>query len=89
MDHQALKAGVEAMGLQFVVDEAHRLPQLNAVTIPAGVDEAAVRTAKGRVSSVAIFSLLYGMNFDVRILRITATLRYRQRPFTAQLGKPL
>ncbi len=45
LHHQALKAGVEAMGLQFVVDEAHRLPQLNAVTIPAGVDEAAVRTA--------------------------------------------
>jgi alanine-glyoxylate transaminase/serine-glyoxylate transaminase/serine-pyruvate transaminase len=45
LHHQALKAGVEAMGLQFVVDEAHRLPQLNAVTIPTGVDEAAVRTA--------------------------------------------
>ncbi|EIJ33052.1 pyridoxal-phosphate-dependent aminotransferase family protein [Thiothrix nivea] len=42
-NHQALKAGVEAMGLQFVVDEAYRLPQLNSVTIPEGVDEAAVR----------------------------------------------
>ncbi|MBT8052003.1 MAG: alanine--glyoxylate aminotransferase family protein, partial [Gammaproteobacteria bacterium] len=42
-NHEALKAGLEAMGLGFVVDEAHRLPQLNAVTIPEGVDDAAVR----------------------------------------------
>ncbi len=42
-NHLALAAGVEAMGLSFVVDAADRLPQLNAVTIPAGVDEAAVR----------------------------------------------
>lgn len=42
-NHQALRAGVEAMGLRFVVDEAYRLPQLNSVSIPEGVDEAAVR----------------------------------------------
>ena len=43
-NHEALKAGLEAMGLRFIVDEAHRLPQLNAVAIPDGVDDAAVRT---------------------------------------------
>ena len=43
-NHEALKAGLEAMGLSFVVDEAHRLPQLNAVSIPEGVDDAGVRT---------------------------------------------
>ena len=32
------------MGLGFIVPEAARLPQLNAVTVPEGVDEAAVRT---------------------------------------------
>lgn len=42
-NHLALRAGIEAMGLSFVVPEAARLPQLNAVTIPEGVDEAAVR----------------------------------------------
>jgi alanine-glyoxylate transaminase / serine-glyoxylate transaminase / serine-pyruvate transaminase len=42
-NHQALKAGIEAMGLEFVVPEDQRLPQLNAVSVPAGVDEAAVR----------------------------------------------
>lgn len=43
--HNALKAGFEAMGLSFVVAEADRLAQLNSITIPDGVDEAAVRTA--------------------------------------------
>jgi alanine-glyoxylate transaminase/serine-glyoxylate transaminase/serine-pyruvate transaminase len=44
-NHEALKAGIEAMGLNFVVPEGERLPQLNAVSVPAGVDEAAVRGA--------------------------------------------
>jgi alanine-glyoxylate transaminase/serine-glyoxylate transaminase/serine-pyruvate transaminase len=43
-NHNALKAGLEAMGLTFIVDEAHRLPQLNAVSIPEGVDDATVRS---------------------------------------------
>lgn len=43
-NHLALRAGIEAMGLSFIVDEAYRLPQLNSVTIPDGVDEAAVRS---------------------------------------------
>jgi alanine-glyoxylate transaminase/serine-glyoxylate transaminase/serine-pyruvate transaminase len=42
-NHQALKAGLEAMGLGFIVPEADRLPQLNAVSIPQGVDDALVR----------------------------------------------
>jgi len=42
-NHEALKAGIEAMGLEFVVPEGQRLPQLNAVSVPAGMDEAAVR----------------------------------------------
>jgi len=43
-NHLALRAGIEAMGLSFIVDEPHRLPQLNSVTIPEGVDEALVRS---------------------------------------------
>ena len=43
--HTALAAGIEAMGLAFVVPSAERLPQINAVTIPDGVDEGMVRTA--------------------------------------------
>ena len=44
-NHQALKAGIEAMGLRFVVKEGERLPQLNSIHIPDGVDDAAVRSA--------------------------------------------
>ena len=39
----ALVAGFEAMGLSLHVAEPDRLPQLNMVTVPEGVDEAAVR----------------------------------------------
>ncbi|ABM26555.1 alanine-glyoxylate aminotransferase [Shewanella sp. W3-18-1] len=41
--HLVLRAGLEKLGLNFVVAEDSRLPQLNAVYIPAGVDDAAVR----------------------------------------------
>lgn len=43
-NHLALRAGLESMGLDFIVDEAARLPQLNAVSIPSGADDAEVRT---------------------------------------------
>ena len=41
--HRALRAGLEALGVCFVVDEPYRLPQLNAVYVPAGVDDVQVR----------------------------------------------
>ncbi len=41
--HERLKAGLEGVGLGLLVDEPYRLPQMNAVTVPDGVDEAAVR----------------------------------------------
>jgi alanine-glyoxylate transaminase / serine-glyoxylate transaminase / serine-pyruvate transaminase len=42
-NHLALKAGLTALGLQYTAVEGRRLPQLNAVRIPAGVDDLAVR----------------------------------------------
>ncbi len=41
--HNALKAGLEKIGLELSVPEAERLPQLNAVIIPEGIDDAAFR----------------------------------------------
>ncbi len=41
--HAALRAGLEAMGLQLLPPAAERLWTLNAVRVPDGVDEAAVR----------------------------------------------
>lgn len=42
-NHLLLRAGLEALGIEFAVAEPHRLPMLNAVKIPAGVDDKAVR----------------------------------------------
>ena len=39
----ALKAGLEAMGMKFLVNEKYQLPQMNAVLCPEGVNEAEVR----------------------------------------------
>ena len=44
-NHLALVAGLEAMGLAMAVAPECRLPQLNSVMIPDGVDDAAVRAA--------------------------------------------
>ena len=44
-NHLALVAGLEAMGLAMAVAAECRLPQLNSVLIPEGVDDAAVRKA--------------------------------------------
>ncbi|MGF1692741.1 pyridoxal-phosphate-dependent aminotransferase family protein [Photobacterium kagoshimensis] len=41
--HLALREGLEQLGITFVVAEEHRLPQLNAVYIPEGVNDAEVR----------------------------------------------
>src|SRR5205085_5026305 len=38
-NHQALKAGLQALGISYAVAEGRQLPMLNAVTIPAGVDD--------------------------------------------------
>ncbi len=42
-NHRALVAGVEAMGLQMLVAPEHRLPSLNAIRIPEGVDDGKIR----------------------------------------------
>lgn len=45
VNHRALVAGIESLGLSFVVDSACRLPQLNLVRFPETVDDAVVRSA--------------------------------------------
>ncbi len=41
--HESLKAGLEPLGFRFLVEEEYRLPQLNAVYLPEGVEEAPLR----------------------------------------------
>lgn len=43
-NHLMLRAGLEALGVEFAVAEEHRLPMLNAVKIPEGVDDKGVRS---------------------------------------------
>lgn len=44
LNHEALLAGLEALGLKFIVDREFRLPQLNAVAFPESIDDASVRS---------------------------------------------
>ena len=45
LNHLALVAGVETMGLTMVVPEAERLPMLNTIRVPDGADDKKVRAA--------------------------------------------
>ncbi|WDD97646.1 pyridoxal-phosphate-dependent aminotransferase family protein [Thalassomonas actiniarum] len=42
--HQKLAGGLNKLGLDFIVPQEERLPQLNSVFIPKGVDDVAVRS---------------------------------------------
>ena len=42
-NHEALKAGLGELGIEFVVEEKARLPQLNSIHIPGELDDKAVR----------------------------------------------
>lgn len=42
-NHEALKAGLSELGIEFVVAADSRLPQLNSIHIPGGLDDKAVR----------------------------------------------
>ena len=41
--HAALRAGLAAIGVTYSAGEGHQLPMLNAVNIPAGIDDLKVR----------------------------------------------
>ncbi len=43
-NHQRLRRGLEEMGLEYLVPQGERIPHLNSVRVPDGVDEAAVRS---------------------------------------------
>jgi alanine-glyoxylate transaminase/serine-glyoxylate transaminase/serine-pyruvate transaminase len=43
LNHEALAAGLDAIGLAFASQEGHRLWMLNSIAVPEGVDDVAVR----------------------------------------------
>ncbi|MBI2320193.1 MAG: aminotransferase class V-fold PLP-dependent enzyme [Betaproteobacteria bacterium] len=55
--HIALKAGLEAMGLKFLVKEQHQLPQMNAIHVPEAIG---AREAEVRKTLLSEFSLEIG-----------------------------
>jgi alanine-glyoxylate transaminase/serine-glyoxylate transaminase/serine-pyruvate transaminase len=55
--HQALKAGLEAMGLKYLVQEPYRLPQMNAVHVPEAIRD---REAGVRKTLLTEFNLEIG-----------------------------
>jgi alanine-glyoxylate transaminase/serine-glyoxylate transaminase/serine-pyruvate transaminase len=44
-NHRALKAGLGALGIGYATQAGRELPQLNAVLIPQGIDDARTRSA--------------------------------------------
>ncbi len=50
----ALHAGLTAMGLELAAQEGHRLPQLTAVAVPNGIEEAKVRAELLRLFNMEI-----------------------------------
>jgi alanine-glyoxylate transaminase/serine-glyoxylate transaminase/serine-pyruvate transaminase len=61
LNHLALVAGLEAMGLSMLVPEGERLPMLNAIRIPDGVDDAKVRKRLLREFGIEIGGGLGGL----------------------------
>ena len=53
-NHEALVAGLAPLGLGLASEEGHRLPMLNAVAVPDGVDEARVRGRLLRENGIEI-----------------------------------
>jgi len=50
----AFQAGLQAMGLELSAQEGYRLPQLSAVSVPANIDEAKVRSELLRLFNIEI-----------------------------------
>lgn len=89
--HQALAAGLQALGLELLVGEAHRLPQLNAVVVPEGVDEAAVRAHVLKAWDLEIgagLGPLKGKVWRIGLMGASATPWHVRRCLTA-LGEAL
>jgi alanine-glyoxylate transaminase/serine-glyoxylate transaminase/serine-pyruvate transaminase len=73
---RAFVAGVEAMGLEMLVAPEHRLWSLNTVKIPAGVDDAGVRSRLLHQHNIEIgsgFGVLKGKIWRVGLMGTNST----------------
>jgi alanine-glyoxylate transaminase/serine-glyoxylate transaminase/serine-pyruvate transaminase len=66
--HEQLREGLEALGFQFIVAPEYRLPMLNAVSIPDGLEDGPVR---GRLLEEFNIEIGAGLgNFAGKVWRI-------------------
>src|SRR5580700_2314295 len=89
--HQSFVNGVEAMGLRLHVPVGHRIPTLNTVCVPAGVDEAKVRKRLLDEAGIEIaggFGPLAGKVFRIGVMGPLATEENVQF-FLKEFGKAL
>ena len=81
-NHKALVAGLEELGLPMLVEPRYRLPMLNAVCVPDGVDEAAVRKVlreKHKIEIGAGLGTLAGKIWRIGLMGHTARPEYVTR----------
>jgi alanine-glyoxylate transaminase/serine-glyoxylate transaminase/serine-pyruvate transaminase len=74
--HQSFVEGIEAMGLRMHVPEGYRIPTLNTVRVPAGIDEAKVRKRLIDDAGIEIaggFGPLAGKVFRIGVMGPLAT----------------
>ncbi len=84
--HEKLVSGLESMGLEMLVDEKSRLPMLNSIKIPEGVDDAAVRSTLRKEHKIEIgagLGPLAGQIWRVGIMGHTAREKYVDRFLSA------
>ncbi|MFW5842469.1 MAG: pyridoxal-phosphate-dependent aminotransferase family protein [Spirochaetota bacterium] len=89
--HELLVDGLSALGLSLLVDPPYRLPMLNAVVVPEGVDEAAVRKTLRKEHNIEIgagLGPLAGKIWRVGVMGYTAQPKHVER-FLLALGDVL
>ena len=75
--HQHFARGLERLGLELFTPAAHRLPQINVIRIPDGVDDARVRRAlldRG-IDIAAGFGPLKGKTWRVGLMGVNADVK--------------
>lgn len=93
-NHIALKEGLSALGINFVVEEKARLPQLNSIYIPDGMDDKLVRAAMLQQHGIEIgagLGALAGkiwriglMGYSSRVENVIACLNALESVLTSQ-----
>ena len=89
--HDRFVAGINAMGLEMLIPEGRRIPNLNTVRVPSGIDDARVRSRLLQEDGIEIaggFGPLAGKIFRIGIMGPLATA-HGVDSFLAAFGRAL